>query len=61
MMSDAYQTANATDDNHRNSFDDSFDWSGDDTNCATNANIAAVDSYSDALALRNALGVHHPE
>jgi hypothetical protein len=48
MMSDAYQTANVTDDNHRNSFDDSFDWSGDDTNCATNASIAAVDSYSDA-------------
>jgi hypothetical protein len=48
-MSDAYQTATATASTHHNSFDDSFDWSDDDT---ATANMVAA--YSAIEALRNA-------
>jgi hypothetical protein len=56
-MSDAYQTATATANTHHNySFDDSFDWSGDDTATTTNM----VVTYSAIEALRNAWEARHP-
>jgi hypothetical protein len=53
-MSDAYQTATATASTHHNSFDDSFDWSDDDT--ATNK----VVTYNAIEALRNAWEARRP-
>ena len=54
-MSDAYQTATATANTHHNSFDDSFDWSDDDTAAAN-----MVVTYSAIEALRNAWEARHP-
>jgi TnpA family transposase len=55
-MSDAYQTATATANTRHNSFNDSFDWSDDDTAAAANM----VVTYSAIEALRNAWEARRP-